>query len=514
MNAQTPALEVVSISKRFPGSQALDRVSLAIRRGEIRALVGENGAGKSTLMNIVMGLLHPDTGTILRHGRAVDIPDPLAAQALRLGMVPQELNLVPNLTVAENINLGALPGSRLRVDWPAAHRRAADILRRIGGNIDSRQRVAALSMAQRQLVQISRALVFGAEIMIFDEPTASLTHAETERLFGLIRDFRAAGGSVFYISHRLEEIRDLTDTITVLRDGRKVADLETASTSIATIISHMAGREVESAHRQTAGPAGRPVVRVENLTRNGEFEDVSFTLHEGEILGFAGLVGAGRTELMRCLCGDSRPDDGRVMVGLDGGLEAVSFSHPADAIRAGISYVPEERRNLGIFPQLGVMENMAMPALRAFSRLGLTLDRTRLRRAAAGAVRDVGVKTSGLDQCIATLSGGNQQKAIIARWILRPCRVLVLDEPTRGIDVNAKGEIYHLLRSLIRDRGMSVIVVSSELQELLDVADRIVVMHEGRVRGEVIPGSDTTQEDILRHALDGEAVGGSTGERV
>lgn len=503
----TFALEVRNISKRFPGSHALDGVSLGIGRGEIRALIGENGAGKSTLMNVVMGLVKQDAGTIFRNGRAVDIDSPLAAQKFGLGMVPQELNLVPHLSVTENINLGALPGGALRVDWAAASRRAADILERIGGHIDPRSRVSRLSMAQRQLVQISRALVFGAEIMIFDEPTASLTHAETERLFNLIRDFRARGGSVFYISHRLEEILELTDTITVLRDGRKVADLVTAQSGIKEMIRHMAGREVESATGCGRATGGEPVLRVERLSREGEFADASFTLHRGEVLGFAGLVGAGRTELMRCICGDTRPDSGRVLLETDGRLAETRFAHPADAIAAGIAYVPEERRNLGIFPQLGVMENMAMPALHAFSRRGLTLSYRRLREAAARAVRDVGVKTSGLSQCIQDLSGGNQQKAIISRWLIRNCRVLILDEPTRGIDVNAKGEIYALLRALVCDKGMSVIVVSSELQELLDVTDRIVVMHEGRIRGEVVPDAGTTQEQILRHALDGEAVG-------
>lgn len=504
----TPALEVQAISKHFPGSQALDGVSLAIGRGEIRALIGENGAGKSTLMNIVMGLLQPDAGAIFRSGKQVEVPDPLAAQALGLGMVPQELNLVPHLSVAENINLGALPGNAVRVNWPAAQRRAAEILERIGGNIDPRSRVSSLSMAQRQLVQISRALVFGAEIMIFDEPTASLTHAETEKLFKLIRDFRADGGSVFYISHRLEEIRDLSDSITVLRDGRKVADCVTADTTIKDMIRHMAGRDMETAAKDRTGAAGPPVLRVENLTRDGEFRDVSFTLHQGEVLGFAGLVGAGRTELMRCICGDNRPDSGKVLFGGgDGHLEETHFAHPADAIRAGIAYVPEERRNLGIFPQLGVMENMAMPALRAFSRLGLTLNRSRMRVIASRYVREVGVKTASLSQCIQNLSGGNQQKTIISRWLIKGCRVLILDEPTRGIDVNAKGEIYSLLRTLNREQGLAVIVVSSELQELLDVADRIVVMHEGRVCGEVVPDADTTQEEILCHALDGQETG-------
>ncbi len=507
----TPALEVRAIFKFFPGSRALDDVSLSIRQGEIHALIGENGAGKSTLMNIVMGLLQPDCGTLYRNGKQVTVPNPPAAQALGIGMVPQELNLVPHLTAAENINLGALPGKAWRVDWAAAHSRAADILGRIGGGIDPNRRVSSLSMAQRQLVQISRALVFGAEIMIFDEPTASLTHTETEKLFTLIRAFRSGGGSVFYISHRLEEIRDLSDRITVLRDGRKVADCRTAETSIQDMIRHMAGREMEAAVRHRQADAGEAILKVEKLSREGEFAGVSFTLRQGEVLGFAGLVGAGRTELMRCICGDTSPDSGRICYGENGTLRETRFTHPAQAIRAGIAYVPEERRNLGIFPQLGVMENMTMPALRAFSSMGLTLSYSRLGKIAEEYVRKVGVKTSGLGQCIRNLSGGNQQKTIISRWLIKGCRVLILDEPTRGIDVNAKGEIYSLLRGLIQERGMSVIVVSSELQELLDVADRIVVMHEGRIRGEVVPGSDTTQEEILRHALDGESAPHRTG---
>ena len=343
MNANaTPALEVRLISKRFPGSQALDRVSLAINRSEIRALIGENGAGKSTLMNIVMGLLQPDSGTILRNGVAITVDSPLAAQALGLGMVPQELNLVPHLSAGENINLGALPGGTFHVDWPTAYTRAADILARIGGNIAPRSRVSSLSMAQRQLVQISRALVFGAEILIFDEPTASLTHAETDKLFRLIRDFRESGGSVFYISHRLEEIRDLSDTVTILRDGHKVADCITADTSVGKMIRYMVGREMEATVKTGEKEVGNPVLEIHSLTRAGEFEDVSFTMHLREILGFAGLVGAGRTELMRCICGDNLPDSGRVLLAADGGEpEETCFSHPAEAIAAGIAYVPE-----------------------------------------------------------------------------------------------------------------------------------------------------------------------------
>ena len=499
------ALEVRSISKSFPGSQALDKVSLGIKCGEIRALVGENGAGKSTLMNIVMGLIAPDSGVILRSGKEVEIDSPLTAQHLGLGMVPQELNLVPHLSVHENINLGALPTRswNLRIDWKAARRRAEDILGRIGGHINSRDKVSDLSMAQRQLVQISRALVFDAKIMIFDEPTASLTYNETERLFGLIRAFREGGGSVFYISHRLEEVRDLTDTITVLRDGRKVADLVTADTSVKELIRHMAGRDVEGITRGGGGTLGESVLKVEHLTREGEFEDISFELRQGEVLGFAGLVDAGRTELMRCICGDNRSDSGEVhYADKPGQLRKVLFSHPAEAIKAGLAYVPEERRNLGIIPQLDVMENMAMPSLPAFSRCGLSLAYPQIRKASQGYVAEMGIKTSGLRQCIQNLSGGNQQKVIIARWLMKGCRILILDEPTRGIDVNAKSEIYSLLRSLIAEKDMSIIVVSSELQELLDVTDRIIVMHEGVMRGEVIPDASTTQEQILRHALD------------
>ena len=492
-------LEIQNVDKHFPGVQALKDVSILLHEGEVHAIVGENGAGKSTLMNIVFGLIQSDRGKIFRNGRQVFIDNPIDAQRLGIGIVPQELSLVPLLTVMENILLGMMPCrvKGMLLDWGSMSKRAVKVLEQVGEYIDPKAVVGHLSTAQQQIVQIARAFSFGAQILIFDEPTSSLSLKETDNLFKIIKNFQNSGGSVFYISHRLEEILEIADSITVLRDGRKVAELAPAATSLREVIRYMVGKEVEEAKRTARfTPEGREtVLRVENLTRAREFRNISFELRQGEILGLVGLVGAGRTELVKCIFGDSIPDSGSVYTY---GQKTLHKS-PEDAIKNRLAYVPEERRKLGLFPILSVSENMTMPILKRLTRL-IWIDKKMQSAQVQDFVKKIDIRTPSLKQRVQNLSGGNQQKVILARWLLTGCRILILDEPTRGIDVNAKSEIHQILRDLVEREGISVLFISSELQEVMKIADRILVMHEGDLKGEVI-ADQTTQEELLQIAL-------------
>jgi ABC-type sugar transport system ATPase subunit len=491
-------LEAQSISKHFPGVRALQDVSIDLRGGEIHAVVGENGAGKSTLMNILIGALRPDTGHIQLDGKKVVLHRPLDAQRLGIAIVPQEINLVPMLTVTENVYLGIEPraAGRFLLDRKAAERLTLEAIARIGEDIDPRKKVSELSTAQKQLVQIARAFAFGAKVLILDEPTASLTIRESDNLFKIVRAHQAGGGSIFYISHRLGEIKEIADRISVLRDGTKVAELDARTASIGDMIGHMvvnmAAKSTGGARR--ASKSAPVVLSVEKLCRPGEFSDISFELHEGEILGVAGLVGSGRTEIMRCIFGDTQPQSGSIYVG----GRKVAIRSPIQGIKNGIAYVPEERRRLGIFPILSVKENMTLPILRRITTL-LGISKRKERGYAVDYVSKLKIKTMNLGENVRNLSGGNQQKVILARWMLKGCKVLILDEPTRGVDVNAKTEIHNLLREITKE-GISVILISSELEEVIDNTDRILILHEGRIKGHVNPW-ETTQEEIMNICL-------------
>ncbi|MGV7224170.1 MAG: sugar ABC transporter ATP-binding protein [Nitrospinales bacterium] len=491
-------LEVRQISKHFPGVQALRDVNVSLCEGEVHAIIGENGAGKSTLMNIIFGVLQPDSGEILRNGQRVIIHRPVDAQKIGIGIVPQELNLVPLLSVMENITLGMAPCKidHVMLDWKGIKKKAKEVLEQIGEFIDPRAIVADLGTAQQQLVQIARALAFGAKILIFDEPTASLTHQETEILFNIIRNFQQQRGSAFYISHRLEEILDVADRVTVLRDGAKVKELQTKDTDLHEMVKSMVGHTLEESRRATLfdSTTQEVVLEVEHLSRSGEFQDVSFTLHTGEILGLAGLVGAGRTELVKSLYGDTVPESGTISLH----SHRISYTSPKDAIRDSLAYVPEERRQLGLFPLMSVTENMTMPILPRLSRF-FRINKKRQTSHVHDYVQKLDIKTADVRQQIQNLSGGNQQKVILARWLLTGCKILILDEPTRGIDVNAKAEIHQLLKDLVK-QGIAIIFISSELQEVIDIADRILIMHEGNIKGEVL-AHQTNQEEVLRIAL-------------
>jgi len=495
--ASPPTLLVRGVAKRFGPIQVLRDVSLDLRPGEIHAVIGENGAGKSTLMNIISGKFAPDAGELTRDGSKVAFASPSDALRVGIAMVPQELTICPDLSVAENIVLGAQPKRALAIDWRRVREIALGNLARLDPTIDPQIRMRELSTARQQFVQIARATAGRATVLIFDEPTASLPEREADRLSQFIRSFRDGGGAVFYISHRLDEILSLADRITVLRDGAVVSELDPRTTTKDEMVRQMAGRTITARSgrsRLQADPARPPALRVSKLTRSGEFQDIDFELRAGEILGVSGLVGSGRTELAKCIFGATRPTSGRIEVN---GREA-HHRYPADAIRNGVVYLPEERKKEAIFALLSVKENFAIAQFNRF-RGTLGISWRQVGVAARDYVRRLTIRAPSLDSPIASLSGGNQQKVILARWLLTDCRVLLLDEPTRGIDVNAKAEIQALLGKLI-EAGLAILYISSELQELLEVSDRILVMHEGRAKGMVAAG-DVTQEQLLRIAM-------------
>ncbi|MGY3606527.1 MULTISPECIES: sugar ABC transporter ATP-binding protein [unclassified Bradyrhizobium] len=497
--APVPAfLDVRGISKSFPGVVALDQVSLLVERGEIHALIGENGAGKSTLMKVLDGIYTPDGGEILLDGRPVRIPDPFAALKLGVSMVHQEPKLCSPLSISENVFMGRLPLAAWgRVDWAEADRRTAELLERVGLDLNPRTPVEALSIAQRQLIQLAKALAFKARLIILDEPTASLTPVEVDRLFTIVRGLQADGVSFLYISHHLDEIFRIASRVTVLKDGRRVTTLDVASTSKDVLIGLMVGRDLGERFPAKGRVPGKPVLEAREISGHG-FRDASLTLCAGEILGLSGLVGAGRTELARALFGAAPISAGRILI--DG--EPVVLRSPADAIRKGVSYIAEDRRD-GLFMPLSVRENIAFAAPEKHSRFGVLNSRKQAEQARAFIGR-LNVRTPHAEQPIAVLSGGNQQKCILARWLLKGVRVLILDEPTRGIDVGAKREIYALVDQLARE-GIAVLLISSELPEILGMADRVLVMSDGRITGEV-EGDRATEESLLALALPAQSI--------
>lgn len=490
-------LEFRDITKSFPGVQALDHVSFGVKRGEVHAIVGENGAGKTTLMKIAAGLYQPDEGQLFLNGQHVRIKD--AQQALELGiaMVPQELNLVPEMTVAENILLGIEPRRVIgMVDTQQLHRRAWEILAPLGLNINTHQKIKNLTVAQQQIVQIARALAFHCNILIMDEPTASLSQRETEALFENIRRLRQLGTTILYISHRLQEVFDIANRITVLRDGKLMRTIERSKAKEDEIVRLMIGRSLsEFLHkRERRKRGGEVILEGRNLTREGLFKNVSFALYRGEILGFAGLVGARRSEVFSGVIGFTPLDSGEIL--FEG--KPVTIKSPVEAIRLGIGYLPEERKRLGVFLVMSVLHNISLPFLRRLQRL-LVVKRKAEFEEGRRLSQQLRIQTPSLSQQVMYLSGGNQQKVILARWLGSGAKVLILDEPTRGIDVNAKVEIHALIADMAA-QDKSILLISSELQELMAIADRIIIMREGQVVGEVYP-EEVTEEKVLRLAM-------------
>jgi len=491
-----PLLELEGVSKGFPGVQALDDVRLDLRHGEVLALVGENGAGKSTLMKLLAGIYTPDAGVFRMNGDELVIDGPRHAQEQGISIIHQEFNLMPDLTVAQNIFIGREHRSGgLFLDDRALNRRAQDLFDRLGLALDPAEPVEQLTVARQQMVEIAKALSFDAKVLIMDEPTAALNDAEVDVLFELIGRFRSPETGVIYISHRMEELSRISDRITVLRDGRYIDTLETAATDQREVISLMVGRELRGEQRPAGGRVeGEPVLSVRGLSTKRLLRDVSFDVHAGEILGFAGLMGAGRTEVARAIVGADRRDAGVVSVR---GRE-VGIQNPADAARLGIGYLSEDRKQLGVLLERSVRENIVLASLRDYvGALGFVRS-SRIEATGREYVRKLRIKTPSTAQLVRNLSGGNQQKVVIAKWLAKDCDVLIFDEPTRGIDVGAKEEIYVLLRELA-DQGKAIVMISSELPEVLRLADRIAVMAEGRLTA-VLHNADATQENVMDYA--------------
>ena len=482
------------IQKRFPGVHALDDAQITLHKGEVHGLVGENGAGKSTLMKILTGIYGKDSGSIVVKGREVNYLLPSDAISDGISMIHQELNLMPHMSVSDNIYIGREPMRGLTVDEDAKYENARKILDSLHLDIDPDTKVNRLSVAKQQMVEIAKALSLQAEVMIMDEPTAALTNSEIDELFGIIRSMRSQGVSIVYISHRMDELKRITDEITVMRDGQYVGTVKTAETDIDTVISMMVGRVIyETPKTKNQVPQGAPVVlRAEHLS-SAVVKNVSFELKKGEILGFAGLMGAGRTETARLVFGADPRLGGKIYVH----EKEVDIHSPEDAVRSGIGYLSEDRKAFGLAVGLSVADNVILSTMDAVTRFGIVL-KQKVDEMAQRYVDKINIKTPSLVQIVRNLSGGNQQKVVIAKWLAKNSEILIFDEPTRGIDVGAKSEIYKLMNQLASE-GKSIIMISSELPELLRMSDRIMVMCEGRMTGE--PDiSEASQESIMHYA--------------
>ncbi|QDC08565.1 sugar ABC transporter ATP-binding protein [Oceanicola sp. D3] len=491
--AQAPIVELSGIGKSFPGVRALHEARLDLRPGEVVALMGENGAGKSTLMKILTGVYQPDEGEIRVDGQRVTVPGPTAAQDLGISIIHQELFLMNHLTAAQNIYIGREPrkGFGLFVDEAKMKADAAEIFARMKVDIDPGQEVGELTVARQQLVEIAKALSFNARVLVMDEPTSALNEREVEHLFAIVDDLKAQGVGIVYITHKMKEVTRIADRILVMRDGEYIDTLPAEGTSIDQVIQLMVGRELANQHRAGGEPQADEVLRVEGLNHGRMVQDVSFALKKGEILGFAGLMGAGRTEVARAIFGADPIDSGTINV--HGAPRQINS--PKDAVQNGIAYLSEDRKQFGLVTGMSVRDNITMASWKRFVKGRVFMRDGALRQVARDYVAKLKVKTPTVDQETRLLSGGNQQKVVIAKWLLRDCDILIFDEPTRGIDVGAKAEIYTLLEELAA-QGKAVIVISSELEEVLRLSQRILVMSEGRITGE-LDGRTATQEDIM-----------------
>jgi ribose transport system ATP-binding protein len=494
-----PLLEARNLSKRFPGVLALEDVNLHLHPGEVLAVIGENGAGKSTLMKILAGVQTPDTGEILLDGKPVQVNSVRAASDLGIALIHQELNLADNLDVGANIFLGREPR---RFGW-IDHRRVAEdarmVLDKVGLDCPSGTVVGRLSLGRQQMVEIAKALSVNARILIMDEPTSSLSQHETEQLFRVIRDLRGRGAGVVYISHRLGEVKELADRVVVLRDGRNAGELAREEIEHDAMVKLMVGRDLSQFYERRSHQAGAAALEIKGLrTPAHRDHPLNLKICAGEIVGLAGLVGAGRTELLQVLFGIELPLDGEIFIN----GQAVRIGSPVEAIRAGLALVPEDRKEQGLILEMAVGENLSLPSLRFDQRAGF------IRKGDEAAlcdrmIRDLGIKTPSPSQQAQYLSGGNQQKIVLGKWLARRPRLLLLDEPTRGIDVGAKQEIYRLMEQLA-ERGVAILFVSSEMEEVLRMSDRAVVMHEGRITGE-LRREELSEEAVMRLATGGGA---------
>jgi len=490
-----PLLEMLSIAKSFPGVQALDQFNLTVHAGEVHALVGENGAGKSTLIKILGGVYTPDGGVIRIDGRPTEFPSPRAALQSGIGIIYQEFNLAPALTAWENLFLG-----REQATWGWLQRRrerdlAGEYFSRLGVDIPLDVPCQELSIAQQQVVEIAKALVRNARLLVMDEPTTALTPTEVQRLMDLVHDLRRQGMGVIYISHRLEEIHHLADRATVLRDGRCVGTLGRGQLERQRLIELMVGRKIENEFPKETVPRGAPRLQVAHLQRGRAVQDVSLVVHAGEVLGITGLVGSGRTEVARLIFAADACESGSIAV--DG--HPVTLRNPREAIRAGICLLTEDRKHQGLMLERSIQENFGLPNLRQFARWGILQPRAE-RRALDGFLQSLKIKAPHAETPVANLSGGNQQKVVLAKWLQANAAVIIFDEPTRGIDVGGKYDLYLLINQLARD-GKAIIMISSELPEVLGMSDRVLVMHQGRVTGEIADPRTASPATVMQYAI-------------
>jgi ribose transport system ATP-binding protein len=490
---QAPLVELRQIEKSYPGVQALRDASLDLRKGEVHALMGENGAGKSTLMKVLTGVVQPNSGEIVIDGRPVTVPGPRAAQDLGISIIHQELFLMNHMTAAQNIFIGREPrrGFGMFVDEAKQNADAAALFKRMNVDIDPTVEVGALTVARQQLVEIAKALSFNSRVLVMDEPTSALNETEVEHLFAVIEDLRSHGVGIVYITHKMDEVKRIADRITVMRDGQTIDTMPAADTPMSRIISLMVGRELGDATRAAGKSDGDEVLRVVGLNSGKAIRDVGFSVRKGEILGFAGLMGAGRTEVARAVFGADPIDSGEIYVH----GERRRIASPSDAVRSGVAYLSEDRKRFGLVTPMTVRDNVTMASWPRFALNKFWMRDRALRETSGEYVNLLRIKTPSVEQETRNLSGGNQQKVVIAKWLLRDCDILFFDEPTRGIDIGAKSEIYKLMEGLA-EQGKAIVVISSELPEILRVSHRILVMCEGRITGE-LEGKTATQETIM-----------------
>ncbi|MEH7382951.1 sugar ABC transporter ATP-binding protein [Bacillus sp. JJ1533] len=490
-------LKMQGISKAFPGVQALSNVDFELKSGEVHALLGENGAGKSTLMKILTGIYQKDEGTIIYKGQEITVTDTKTAQDLGISIIHQELNLAPDLTVAQNIFIGREPkiGFNLFLDEKKLNRMTQSLFDRLHMDLNPRDKVENLSVAKQQMVEIAKALSFDSKILVMDEPTAALTDSEIDSLFTMIRKLRSDGVGIIYISHRMEELKKITDRVTVMRDGTYIGTALTKDVSIDQIISMMVGREIKQNQKPVImGEDTEKILEVKNLNSGSMVKNVSFELRKGEILGFAGLMGAGRTEVARAIFGADKLESGEIFIK----GQKVKIKSPFDAVQNGIGYLSEDRKQFGLMLEMDVKANVAIASMKDFVSLGF-MKGSKISDQATEMIDLLKIKTPSENQMVKNLSGGNQQKVVIGKWLTRDSDILIFDEPTRGIDIGAKDEIYKLLNTLAA-QGKSIIMISSELPEILRMSHRIMVMCEGRITGELINDENVNQETIMNLA--------------
>lgn len=491
MQRSEPMIELSRITKHFGSVQALQEVDFSLFPGEVHALVGENGAGKSTLVKILAGVHRADAGVMKVAGEVVDLHSPTQAQALGIAVVHQEPMLFPDLDVAENVFMGRHPRDRLgRVDWKLMYREVDLLLRSLDVPLSSHTPVQGLSVAEQQLVEIAKALSLQARVLVLDEPTAALSAHEVDELFLIVKQLRERDVAVLFVSHRLDEVFEIADRLTIFRDGTHIITAPVGEINTEDMIKHMVGRELANLYPKGEANIGEVVLEVRHLTRSGEFTDVNFQLRQGEILGFAGLVGAGRTEIARVLFGIDRAQSGEIW--LKG--KRVHLRSPQDAMNHGIAYVPEDRHQQGLIMNFSIASNITLSILQQVSHLGL-IDPRREQKIASKYSSQLNVRSTGVEQLVNALSGGNQQKVVLSKWLATNPSVLILDEPTRGIDVGAKAEVHHIISDLAAE-GLAIILISSELPEVLAMADRVMVLHEGSVTG-TFARAEATQERVM-----------------